>query len=281
MNKITTPKVALLWSTPEPREVVAIAGRMTYSSKAVEELAEGLKEKEIETTINAILERHHLSVLRHVVFMFSISGVSRAFSHQLVRHNIGHAYEQRSQHYRTEKDFNLIMPGTLDPESEAEYIELAKRSQQFYDDAVARGVPKDDARFGLPNGVETMLVWTANLEALLNFVQARACRVNTPEIMQVAIMVRKIVLDHFPEMKRYLGPTCFTRGTCYEGKKFFEVCNKPWRSPTVLWTPRFPFEIELVGVGGSIKIIDTLADVDKKAGEIKVTPFVPVNYPTE
>lgn len=277
MNKISIPKVNLLWSTPDPRRVIAIAGRMTYSNKHVDQLADDLNEKEIASTIAAVLERHHLSVLRHVVFMFSVSGVSRAFSHQLVRHNIGHAYEQRSQHYRTEKDFNLIMPGTLDDASEEDYVKHAQQAQDLYDKMIAAGIPKDDARFILPNGVETMMVWTANLEGILNFVQARACRVNTPEIMQVAIMVRKIVLEQFPEMKKFLGPTCFTRGVCYEGKKFYTDCMKPWRTPTVLWTPRFPLEIELVGVGGSLKIIDADKMLDEKPAEPLL--FEPVNYP--
>lgn len=273
MDKISIPKVNLLWSTPDPRRIVAIAGRMTYSAMDVNKLTENLKEEEIARTVKAILERRHYSVLRHVSFMFSVSGVSRAFSHQLVRHNIGHAYEQRSQHYRTEKDFASVIPETVNNIDPGPYMEFMESAQEMYDYLMARGIPKDDARFVLPNAVETQLVWTANLEGLVNFIKARACRVNTPEIMQVAVMVRKIVLEHFPEMKMFLGPTCFTQGVCFEGEKFYKQCNKPWASPAILWDPEFPKRIEFVGIGGQLHVLDTT-----RTFKI-VKPFTPVNYP--
>lgn len=254
---ITRPEVRLLWSTPDPRRQVAIAARMTYSRHDVLTIAEGLTEDEVSKSVNAVLERRHLSCLRHVVYMFTVSGVSRAFSHQLVRHNVGHAYEQRSQHYRVEKDPRYVKPKSIKSSvHQAAYSHALGQSEAYYNFLVGEGIPREDARMLLPNATETQLVWTANLEGILNFVQARACRVNTDEIMQVAIQVRRIVSDTFPEMAKYLGPTCFTRGVCYEGEKFYKQCNCPWRSPTVLWRPNFPAVIELVEVGGTAAIVD-------------------------
>lgn len=275
MKKITVPTVKLLWSTPDPRRVVGIAGRMTYSAMDVNKLTENLGEEEIAKTVKAILERRHYSVLRHVSFMFSVSGVSRAFSHQLVRHAVGHAYEQRSQHYRTERNFSSVIPKVINEDEHiaGPYMEFMEQAQEMYDFLMSEGVTKDDARFVLPNAVETQLVWTANLEGLVNFIKARSCRVNTPEIMAVAIATRKIVVDLFPEMKNFLGPTCFTQGMCFEGPKFYSICNKPWKSPTVLWTPEFPLVIELVGIGGRITQMSTAKRVDKHE------PFEVVNYP--
>jgi len=260
MGKKVAPKVIRIWSTPDPRRVIAIAARMTYSNIPVDQLQDKLNEDEIGRSVNAILERRHYSVLRHVSFSFAVTGVGRAFSHQLVRHAAGHAYEQRSQHYRTEKDFDFVLPGTVVQMGQQEpYEDFMEWAQDFYDELMKSGVPKEDARQVLPNATETHLIWTANLEGLVNFIKARACRVNTDEIKTIASMARKEILKDIPEMAKYLGPTCLTQGMCFEGKKFFTHCNMPWQTPTVLWTPEFPKKIELVGVGGEVAEVDGLS----------------------
>lgn len=247
MKQITKPTVRLLWSTPEPRKIIALAARMTYSAMPVSQLAENLGEEEIVKSVNAILERRHYSVLRHVVFMFSIEGVSRAFSHQLVRHTAGFSYEMRSQHYRTDKNFNLVMPDLPDEAKEI-YVAEAECQQNAYDYMMELGVKKEDARFVLPNGCETNLVMTANLEAIVNLCKARSCRVNTAEILGFSLVVRRIVCQIIPEMKAYLGPTCWTTGICYEGsRKYYDQCRKPWK-PAVLWTSDFPTTIQHISV---------------------------------
>jgi thymidylate synthase (FAD) len=223
---------------------------MTYSPRSVETLTENITEEEIHASVNAILERRHFSVLRHVTYTFTVSGVSRALSHQLVRHTVGHSFEQRSQHYRTEKNPSFVLPGTIAevPVALSLYQQALENSQEVYESLLECEVPKEDARFVLPNATETQLIWTANLEALLNFIQTRACRVNTAEIISVAIQVRSAVCSTFPEMIPYLGPTCFTRGMCFEGDKYYKVCNRPWKTPTVLWRPDFPKVMEMIGV---------------------------------
>ncbi len=254
------PRIIRIWTTPDPRRVIAVAARMTYSNTPVDQLQDKLTEEEIDRSVKAILERRHYSVLRHVSFSFAVTGVGRAFSHQLVRHAAGHAYEQRSQHYRKEKDFDYVLPGTVEFAGQQEaYADFMEWAQDFYDELMKSGVPKEDARQVLPNATETHLIWTANLEGIVNFVKARACRVNTEEIKQIASQVRREVLKDIPEMAKYLGPTCLTQGMCFEGEKFFKECNTPWQTPCVLWTPEFPKNIRLVGVGGEETTVDGLS----------------------
>lgn len=243
------PHVIKLWSTPDSRRAVAIAARNCYTDLGLEELSENLTEAEIAKSVRAVLERRHTSCMRHAVFMFGVGNVSRSLSHQLVRHAVGHAYEQRSQHYRLEHGFDFVVPDTVRGEFGEEFAAAMEADQQLYDRLVAGGVPRDDARAVLPNACVTQLVWTANLEAVMNFCRARLCRVNTPEITSVAAQVRRLVLQEFPELQQFLGPTCWTTGVCYEGPKFSAQCNAPWKTPCVLWTPSFPAEITLVGVG--------------------------------
>jgi len=245
MKAISQPVVKLVWHTPNPRRVIAIAARMTYSAKPVEQLSEDITEAETASSVRAILERHHWSVLRHVSFCFTVSGVSRALSHQLVRHAVGFAYEQRSQHYRVENDSSYIEPPTLS--GNPVYEDAMGDANDAYRSLIAMGVPREDARMVLPSGIETQLVMTANAEAVLNLVKARACRVNTSEILSVAVQVRNIVKDIIPEMHGYLGPTCWSQGLCFEGHKYYKVCNRPWK-PAVLWSPEFPDKIEHISV---------------------------------
>lgn len=272
-NKIVMPKVRLLRHTENPRALIATAGRLTYTGKNPDTLEESLTEEEISKTVLAILERKHLSCLRHVTFTFLVSGIGRACSHQMVRHTVGTAYEQRSQHYKIEKDFNVVLPSGLDIDQEAMYMEGVQQSQFIYDSLIEQGVPRDEARQILPNGVETVLMVTMNLEAVYNFVKARACRVNTKEILQVAILIRNIVSKIIPEMAKHLGPPCWLSGMCYEQAKFYSHCKKPWQSPTILVDPEFPKRIEYVGIGGQLHVQDTT-----KLFKI-VKPFTPENYP--
>lgn len=250
MNKIVTAKVSKIWSTPDSRKAIAIAGRVCYTSMSVDRLQERLTDEEISKMVTKLLENRHTSTFRHASFMFAISGVSRAFSHQLVRHTAGNAFEQRSQHYRTEQNFSVTLPDSVPEELKEKYLDVMKSDEEFYEELIAAGVPKEDARMVLPNACETVLVWTANLEAVINFCKARACRLNNYEILTVAAQVRRLVLAEFPEMRKYLGPTCWTQGICFEGQRYYDQCNKPWKD-AVLWSEDFPQEIEFISTDKS------------------------------
>lgn len=245
MNKVVRPHVMKVWSTPNPRLAVALAGRVCYSGLPVGVLMGTLDDQTITNMVTQLLEKHHTSTFRHASIMVAVSGVSRAFSHQLVRHTVGMAYEQRSQHYRTEKDFNIIEPDTVPDGENESYAHWFEDSQELYDRLVASGMPKEDARMVLPNGVETVLVWTMNFEAAMNFCKARCCRLNNYEIIAVASQLRRIILAEFPEMKKFLGPTCWTQGMCFEGDRYKKDCKKPWKD-AVLWSPEFPTVIEFI-----------------------------------
>ncbi|NLC45943.1 MAG: thymidylate synthase (FAD), partial [Firmicutes bacterium] len=81
-------RVQIIAHTPEPEQVVAAAARLCYSQAGAEELLERLSEEEVDRLLSRLEESGHLSPFEHVSFTFSIEGVSRALSHQLVRHRI-------------------------------------------------------------------------------------------------------------------------------------------------------------------------------------------------
>jgi len=247
----TVPKVRMLWNSPDPQKMIAIAARMCYSALPVSKLTEKLEPEEIDRMVKHILEVRHYSVLRHVIFSFTVEGVSRSFSHQFVRHHVGFDVEQRSQHYRRERQFAYNVPASVytadenhivdGPSAEDMYVRHMKNSQVTYDDLISLGVDKSEARQVLPNACETQLVVTLNLNAAMNTLSQRSCRLNTPEILKVAIQMRRLIAGVIPEATPFLGPTCWSSGICYEGeKKYMKSCQRPWQSPTVLWSNDFP-----------------------------------------
>lgn len=255
-NNCVTPKVQLVWSTPDPQRIVAVAARICYSAMPVSELLSNLDQPEIDRMVSHVMEARHYSVLRQVLFMFTIEGVSRSFSHQFVRHHAGFDVEQRSQHYRREKQFGYVVPPRMSAESKKKYAQHMACCQKLYDTLVNSGLDKAEARQVLPNACETQLVCTLNLNALVNFLGQRLCRVNTQEITAVAQQMRKLVLQKIPEALRFLGPKCWTDGICYEGMaRYIKSCGRPWRNPSVMWTPEFPEKIVLVGPAGKVKEI--------------------------
>jgi thymidylate synthase (FAD) len=97
--------VVLLRHTPEPEEVVAMAAKLCYSPSGVEELKEKIEAKDQAAFVEKLASIGHLSPIEHVSFSFGIEGISRACSHQLVRHRVA-SYSQQSQRYVKEEQFD-------------------------------------------------------------------------------------------------------------------------------------------------------------------------------
>ena len=104
--------VKLITHTPEPEKVIAGAAKLCYSSSDIESLMNGLTTEKVEVFIKKLTDLGHQSPLEHCTFTFGIEGVSRALSHQLVRHRIA-SYSQKSQRYVKEGQFEYIVPPTI------------------------------------------------------------------------------------------------------------------------------------------------------------------------
>ncbi len=90
--------VRLLFHTPEPERAVAVAARLCYAPVGAAELMEEMDEEAVHRVLKTIMESGHLSTLEHASYTFAIDGVSRAMTHQLVRHRLA-SYNQQSQRY--------------------------------------------------------------------------------------------------------------------------------------------------------------------------------------
>ena len=221
------PSVRLLAWTPNPVRVMALSARLCYTQGCtIAQVDKNLSDAQCEALLGKVLASRHMSVLEHAVFTFGVEGVSRNFSHQMVRHR-NTSYSQQSLHYTMAgDDLEVAMPAGLTDSQKARWHEVKAIAFMTYKDLVAEGVQKEEARHLLPSGVETKLVMTGNLRQWLHFTELRTCQVNCREILVVAMKVKRLLEEAVPAVKQLLGPTCWTDGFCREGKKF---CEAPWR----------------------------------------------------
>lgn len=210
-------KVTLLSHTPNPERLIAAAARLCYSPSEISELFDSLTAEKVEKFINKLVELGHESPLEHVTFTFGIEGISRACSHQLVRHRIA-SYSHKSQRYVNEGNFDYIIPFTIDNNDITRYLYLTfmEQCQETYNALIAEGVPAEDARFVLPNATSTSIIVTMNIRSLLNFFYYRCCNRAQWEIRAVAKEMLKQCKEVSPLLFKKAGPGC-TTGACPEG----------------------------------------------------------------
>ncbi len=212
-------KVDLLSYTPEPDALVAAAGRLCYSGVGINEILEQTSEEQIQKRLAQLRESGHDSPLEHVSFSFGIEGVSRALTHQLVRHRIA-SFSQQSQRYVKIEDFETVIPPKIanNPEDLATFEATIAQIREAYQKLLASGIPAEDARYLLPNACESKLVVTMNARSLLHFFEIRTCERAQWEIRNLALEMRKLVREVAPILFKLAGPTCETHGYCREGK---------------------------------------------------------------
>ncbi len=240
-------KVTLITHTPDPERAVAAAAKLCYSPSSIDDIRDGLTDESTASFVDMLASIGHESPLEHVSFTFGIEGVSRACTHQLVRHRIA-SYSQKSQRYVSEGGFEYIVPPEVAAVPEA--LELYKKAmaedQEYYEKitavlkekhmaamladgmdekAASRAAEKkaiEDARFVLPNACETKIVVTMNARSLLNFFRHRCCNRAQWEIREVADEMLRLVSAIAPNLFKKAGASC-VRGACPEGKM---TCGK-------------------------------------------------------
>ncbi len=186
------------------------AGRVCYMSY-------GKGRKTNAEYLQNIIGMQHGSVLEHAVWNFLFTGVSRSFTHELIRHRAGFGYSQLSQRYVDESTSDFVEPDCIadDPELHALWEESIRQSHEAYcrlveglaqkyaDEPSAtlrRKLARQAARSVLPNATETKIFVTANARALRHFVELRANEHAEVEIRKVAIEVLRIMQQESPTL---------------------------------------------------------------------------------
>jgi thymidylate synthase (FAD) len=159
------------------------------------------------------------SLLPHLGYTFAVERISRACSHQLVRHRVA-SFSQQSQRYIVVKRLNerVVTPPSVEKAGGDEFKELVKEAGEAYQRLVDRGVPKEDARFVLPNAAETSLLMTIDGRSLLHFFGLRLCNRAQWEIRALAEEMLGEARKAEPELFNAAGPYCYQLGHCPEGR---------------------------------------------------------------
>ncbi|WP_283170536.1 FAD-dependent thymidylate synthase [Curtanaerobium respiraculi] len=218
--------VELLYHTPDPERAIATAARLCYAPVGAAELMETLSEDRIRSVLGTIMGSGHFSTLEHASFTFAVDGVSRALTHQLVRHRLA-SYNQQSQRYVKFKDgVPAVKPPTIAENEEAARLfdDAIAVAAEAYAKLVAAGVPAEDARYLLPNATESKIVVTMNARELHHFFGERCCNRAQWEIRDLAWRMLELVRPIAPFIFLDAGPGC-VRGRCPEGKM---ACGNPY-----------------------------------------------------
>jgi thymidylate synthase (FAD) len=224
------PKVTLVRHTGMPGEVIASAAKLCYAHKT-----DGILDQDAakaDQFVRKLMDMGHMSPIEHASFTFYIEGVSRAMTHQLVRHRIA-SYSQRSQRYVRHGDFDYVIPPQLagktvraesgDMPAEDYYrqtMDLIAQRYRAINEALGDSgeSSNEDARYVLPNACETKIMVTMNARSLLHFFEERLCRRAQWEIRRVADQMLKLAREACPAVFSNAGPKCAAAGKCPEGK---------------------------------------------------------------
>ena len=194
-------KVSLIQKTDKPIETISTIASICYDSNPQDPMK----------LVNHLYKNGHHSVFEHIYFTFKIEGISRACSHQLVRHRMC-SFTQRSQRYCSEDGFEYITPPSIELGSYATGIRFVKEE---YEHLQHLGIPNEDARYVLPNACCTDLYLSCNLRELIHIANERLC---TRAQWEIRELVKKMVALVEPELQFMLVPKC---------KSGRIICNSP------------------------------------------------------
>jgi len=213
-------KVELITWTPDPEILAATAARVCYSDQSATDISAALAASDIDRILDHVLASGHHSVIEHITFTFAIDDVSRVLTHQLVRHRVGIAFSQQSQRYvRLDPPAFLVPPAiAASPDLCQQYQDLMAESHRVYATLIAGGIPKEDARFALPEAVMTRIIMTANFRQLIHMYAINACFRSQWEFRELMRRIKSEVRRVCPRLSRELKIKCFSTGFCDEVK---------------------------------------------------------------
>ncbi len=220
-------KVKLLRYTADAELLCGTAAQTTIKSGKPSEILEKIDSETAKRKIKMVTGYGHASVIEHASFTFSLEDVSRAMTHQLVRHRIA-SYTQQSQRYVTYDTLEkYVTPPSITDNDEAKktFDDTLEKISETYQKLLKIGIPKEDARFILPNAAKTNIIVTMNARELRHFFNLRCCARAQWEITEIAVEMLKQAKKAAPALFENCGPTCVELGYCTEGKMKPATCN--------------------------------------------------------
>lgn len=230
-------RVKLISKTTDMLKAIYVAARTCYNpGSPVDLFLDDINNEKMEKLVTTVAGSGHESILEHGNFTFAIEGISRACSHQLVRHRHC-SLSQQSQRYVEIKENHLelfdLVNGFATDEKIAKMQEIASKyfvgvndsnyysyvqGLLFYTMRIANGEKAEDARNSLPNAAKTNLVITCNLRELSHIAGLRLCTRAQREIRNLVDLMRLEAIKSEPWVTSFIKCKCDKLGYCNEHK---------------------------------------------------------------
>lgn len=202
-------------------KTIYTACKTCYSAKLpYENYLNAPDDEKMLSLIKRVIGSGHYSTIEHIQLTFAIQNVSRACTHQLVRHR-HMSFSQKSQRYVKEKgEFDYIMPKSIENNSELakKFEDFIQNTSNLYQEFIEAGILAEDARSILPNAAASSLVASLNLRELIHLSNLRLCTRAQAEIRSLVKAMVDEVIKKEPWLKPYLVPKCERLGYCDEDK---------------------------------------------------------------
>lgn len=194
-NVITLPgmKVELIAITPDAERIIEIAARTCYQS------GDKMVPEKLGELLPKLIAMGHESPFEHAYATFRVSDVSRAMTHQFVRHRLL-AVSQKSQRYVSEGNFEWVTPPSVTADKKAEYDQDMEVIRGMYKKWKDKGLKNEDARFVLPNACTTEMVVSGNFREWRHVFHVRCHRRAQWEIRDACLAMFKVLNQHAPHV---------------------------------------------------------------------------------
>ncbi|MBR1942591.1 FAD-dependent thymidylate synthase [bacterium] len=226
------PQVRLISKPENMLKTIYTACRTCYSADTPLNIYDkDVDEEKMLNLIKRVIGSGHYSTIEHIQVSFAISNISRACTHQLVRHR-HMSFSQKSQRYVQEKgQFDYLIPPTIEKDEhlKAEFEKFMEEISKKYLEFVEAGIPAEDARAVLPNACSTSMVVSMNLRELIHVANLRLCTRAQYEIRLLIKGMCDVLTEQEPWLKEYLVPKCERLGFCDEDKS----CGRKPKLPTM------------------------------------------------
>jgi len=213
-------EVSLISIPDNMLDTIYTACRTCYSADGAVEIFKNItpdREKKL-SLIKRVISSGHYSTIEHIQLTFAINNISRAATHQLVRHR-HMSFSQKSQRYVKEKgEFDYIVPNSIknDPKLLEKFENYIKTTSALYSEFISAGIKAEDARAILPNAAASSIVASLNLRELIHLANLRLCTRAQLEIRTVVQQMVKLVVEREPWLAEHLVPKCQRLGYCDE-----------------------------------------------------------------
>jgi thymidylate synthase (FAD) len=230
-------EVTLVDYSHDPIKTLYTAFRTCYSASTPQEIEEQIargkiSRQQMEEFVQKYLATGHTSPLQQVWFEFAVAGVSRALTHQLVRHHVGISFEQQSQRYvklgRIDDYKRFVVPPSIakKPEALQKFNNALHYLENVYADLLVDGIPAEDARYLLPNATASNLKISVNLAEFQHICDIRLCMRAQWEFRHLVMKMRTEIVKKFPIFAPFLAIKCHANrlGYCDEPFDAWKDC---------------------------------------------------------